>query len=322
LLHVIDLPDDRRKPQEADIGARQRGLDVQHRNHAATGTGPLSSAIGYSGGPLRLGSSLSGYGHRTSRRLAYDLDETRSVSCGPGPGVECVAPQPMRVFRDVEVRNWERKRDSTAGTSGDGSSSREWILSTHRDNSGSVTGPPPLRGQVRSPSERTIPHSISTYDPENGHPNSRVGYSEVGSVVGASSGTRYGQGDRGLMNKPTFPLPNHSNESDTQKVSTSTNASELSGYLAHEGECEWEDVRVMRENHATEISALLSALADSHRTVNNLREENGLLREENGQLRNGRDRFVDIVRESKSLREACTKLEMERSHIPNANTRD
>lgn len=98
--------------------------------------------------------------------------------------------------------------------------------------------------------------------------------------------------------------------------------SEPSGYLAHEGECEREAIRVMRENHATEISALLSALTDSHRTVNNLREENGLLREENGQLRNGLDRFIDVVRASESLREACTKLEMERSHIPNANTRD
>ncbi|KAF5329313.1 hypothetical protein D9619_009396 [Psilocybe cf. subviscida] len=318
-LRVIDASNDRISPGESDFRTRKRSLSVQEKLHTAAARTQLGSASEYGAGPSRPGSSLSGYGHGARRALGYDPDDPGSVSGGPGPKMEWLGPRTTRAFRDAGLLDFERSRDSPASKSGDGSDSTERILSLRRDRSGSMAASSPLVGQIHGLGGHTTRRSASEYNPAHGRPSSRMGYSEVGGVASTSSARRssgsfslygagnsaYGQGHQGLLDSPTFTLSSSSRERDTPKSSTSTaptSVSESFGYPSRERERDKEEVREMKEKHATEMAALLSALSDSQRTVR-------MLREENGQLRDRFDHFTGVVRENENLRQACAELE-------------
>ncbi len=128
-------------------------------------------------------------------------------------------------------------------------------------------------------------------------------FSAYGGSASAYGGSAYGHS--GLMESPTFT--SSSRERDTPKSSTSTAPTSLSesfGYAGRDRERDRdrEEVRELKERHASEMGALLGALSDAQRTVR-------MLREENTQLRDRLDDFADLRRENDVLRQACSRLE-------------
>ncbi|KAJ3508625.1 hypothetical protein NLJ89_g5654 [Agrocybe chaxingu] len=136
------------------------------------------------------------------------------------------------------------------------------------------------------------------------------------SAYGGSSAyggiSTYGQ--PGLMESPTFTVSSSSRDRDTPKSSTSTaptSVSESFGYLGRdrmERERERDEIRELKEKHATEMAALLGALSDSQRTAR-------VLREENIELRERLDRFAGVVQQNSELRQACGEMQQECSDL-------
>ena len=90
-----------------------------------------------------------------------------------------------------------------------------------------------------------------------------------------------------------------SNRGDTPR-STSTGATSVSTTISNtnkDHERDREDLRELKEKHATETGALLSALSDSQRTSRMLREENTELRERLGGVERDNERLRSVVRE-------------------------
>lgn len=330
-LRVTDASGERvPAPREPLATARQRkrSMSVQERF-----PGPRrGEAI------ARPGSSASVHVARGNRR--GEGEDSGGLERTPGGGrsgvlgPQWLGPRTAKAFRAAGLLDFDREQEQDRDRSADFSDA------TTRLRSGSVGGvpspSPPGPGSVGTggggsllTQNRFAPmRSASEYGSAHGRTHSRMAVSEAGvptnggyhggrrgsgtfSAYGGSAsaygGSAYGQS--GLMESPTFT--SSSRERDTPKSSTSTAPTSLSesfGYAGRDRERDRdrdrEEVRELKERHASEMGALLGALSDAQRTVR-------MLREENTQLRDRLNDFAAIRRENDVLRQACSGLERE-----------
>ncbi|KAF5325972.1 hypothetical protein D9611_000509 [Ephemerocybe angulata] len=319
--------------------SRKRSMSVQERLGRsrlaqAGGTVPANE-FGVASGS-RPGSSMSvGY----SRRSGF---EGRNGEATPRPDwlnsrIAAKALQTASLL-DRNREGSERDRDSERG---DVSDITERVPVYPRERSGSLThgysalGPSPLSGG--SHQERALGRlgslrgSASEYNPSNsGRAHSRMAFSEVGGPVssnrrGSGSYSAYnGGGSNGgsaLMESPTFTASSGSRDRDreTPRSTISTAATSISGYGGvrerdrdGRNSRDRDELREMREKHATDMAALLSALSDSQRTVR-------LLRDENSDVRDRLDRMGGLEAENDELAQICNELRREVSQLRREN---
>lgn len=110
------------------------------------------------------------------------------------------------------------------------------------------------------------------------------------------------------MESPTLTMSSR----DTPR-SASTAPTSVSG--ASWGREEREEVRELKDKHAVETGALLSALSDSQRTTKVLREENVELRERLARLEEQMERSRPLERENQALREFVSELREEAGQL-------
>lgn len=129
---------------------------------------------------------------------------------------------------------------------------------------------------------------------------SRMSFSESGggSGHGRRDSVTYSATGHGLMESPVSTVSTNATGSarDTAR-STSTGATSVS-QSPRGNTREREELRELRDKHALETGALLSALSDSQRTCRVLREENGELRERMIELERENERLKIMVDES------------------------
>ncbi|KAF7310659.1 DUF2012 domain-containing protein [Mycena chlorophos] len=150
-------------------------------------------------------------------------------------------------------------------------------------------------GSVRSPSSMGRPDSRMATSPSSMGRRRR----------GSGSGSYFGGSQ--LMESPTLTLSSR----DTPR-SASTAPTSVSG-------ASWErdrdEIRELKDKHAVETGALLSALSDSQRTTKVLREENTELRQRIAQLEVDVARLMMMERENGALREFVTELREEAGQL-------
>ncbi|KAG6860883.1 hypothetical protein C0995_006438 [Termitomyces sp. Mi166 len=243
--------------------ARKRSLSVQdHRAGRHTlGVSRARGAIGEAGrrdevdavtefGEQRPSSSQS---TRMGRRWGGSRAE--SMTNGSAPVTEWLGPRTVKAFKAAGLLDFERDQQPH--------------LDTTRNGPGSLSSSAgPTHGKFASM------RSTSEYNPRA---PSRLAMSEAG----GSSASRRGSvsGTHGLMESPTFTASSGSR--DTPR-SASTAPTSVSGssfvFLGRDRDREREEIRELKDKHASETEALLGALSDSQRTTKLLREENGELR--------------------------------------------
>ncbi|KAJ6509243.1 hypothetical protein C8R47DRAFT_1097933 [Mycena vitilis] len=145
-----------------------------------------------------------------------------------------------------------------------------------------------------------------------GRSDSRIGVaSPAGSISGrrrgSGSGSYFGSVGSQLMESPTMTMSSR----DTPR-SVSTAPTSVSG--ASWGR-DGDEIRELKDKHAVETGALLSALSDSQRTSKVLREENSELRERLTRLEAESERTVALERENQALREFVTELREEAGQL-------
>ncbi|KAJ7900038.1 hypothetical protein B0H14DRAFT_3852519 [Mycena olivaceomarginata] len=162
-------------------------------------------------------------------------------------------------------------------------------------------------GSVRS--NTTGGRSDSRLGVASPRPGSSAGGSSSGRVRGGSgSGSYFGSTGSTLMESPTLTMSSR----DTPR-SASTAPTSVSG--ASWGREDREEIRELKEKHAVETGALLSALSDSQRTTKVLREENSELRERLARLESESERTETLERENQALREFLSELREEAGQL-------
>ncbi|KAF7306663.1 DUF2012 domain-containing protein [Mycena indigotica] len=124
---------------------------------------------------------------------------------------------------------------------------------------------------------------------------------------GSGSGSYFGSAGSQLGESPTLTLSSR----DTPR-SASTAPTSVSG-------ASWErdrdEIRELKDKHAIETGALLSALSDSQRTTKVLREENNELRQRLAKLETDTERITQMERENVALREFVSELREEAGQL-------
>ncbi|KAJ7169591.1 hypothetical protein C8R46DRAFT_202530 [Mycena filopes] len=123
---------------------------------------------------------------------------------------------------------------------------------------------------------------------------------------GSGSGSYFGSAGSQIMESPTLTMSSR----DTPR-SASTAPTSVSGTSSWDRE----EIRELKDKHAVETGALLSALSDSQRTSKVLREENSELRERLTRLEAESERTTTLERENQALREFVTELREEAGQL-------
>ncbi|KAJ7786009.1 hypothetical protein B0H16DRAFT_1876110 [Mycena metata] len=123
---------------------------------------------------------------------------------------------------------------------------------------------------------------------------------------GSGSGSYFGSAGSQIMESPTLTMSSR----DTPR-SASTAPTSVSGTSSWDRE----EIRELKDKHAVETGALLSALSDSQRTSKVLREENSELRERLARLEAESQRTTTLERENQALREFVTELREEAGQL-------
>ncbi|KAJ6627220.1 hypothetical protein B0H10DRAFT_1996115 [Mycena sp. CBHHK59/15] len=139
-----------------------------------------------------------------------------------------------------------------------------------------------------------------------GRSDSRMGMTSPGTRRGSGSGSYFVSGSQ-LMESPTLTMSSR----DTPR-SVSTAPTSVSG--ASWGR-DGDEIRELKDKHAVETGALLSALSDSQRTTKVLREENSELRERLARLEEELERSRTLARENQALREFVSELREEAGQL-------
>ncbi|KAJ7462678.1 hypothetical protein B0H11DRAFT_2241202 [Mycena galericulata] len=144
-----------------------------------------------------------------------------------------------------------------------------------------------------------------------GRSESRAGVVSPGSGRrrGSGSGSYFGSAGSQLMESPTLTMSSR----DTPR-SVSTAPTSVSG-ASWGRDGDREEIRELKDKHAVETGALLSALSDSQRTSKVLREENSELRERLARLETEAERTIAVERENQALREFVTELREEAGQL-------
>lgn len=212
--------------------------------------------------------------------------------------------------------DYERERSPVLGgierSMSERTGERDMVQYRERSGSGSGVGTLGRYASLRSASEynfaggngSSVNLSMQHQAQHQQHPRSysRMAFSESSGGSGGrrGSGTFSAVGN-GLMESPTLTVSTSASGSRDTQRSSSTGATSLSQASAKEREREREELKELREKHAVETGALLSALSDSQRTCRVLRDENGELRE----------KVADVEGENERLRRILGDLERE-----------
>ncbi|KAK7033938.1 hypothetical protein VNI00_012565 [Paramarasmius palmivorus] len=292
-------------PSSAFAMKRQRKRSMSVEDTRLSLSVGRSQGDGSTGTRERAGSALS---TATSRAYAYlgrkhegsvvsDRERPGSSASGRPPVTEWLGPRTAKAFRAAGLLD-----------------GKELPLSASPDP-GSISGHLQVRryGSLRS---------TSGYN----RANSRAAFSEAGGSGSiASSGKRRGSGSyfsssnggggsvqspTSLMDSPTFTT--NSRDRETPPRSASTAPTSVSGYSNRERD---DEVASMKEKHAVETSALLSALSDSQRTARVLRDENTELRERLEVVGRVAEENQRLLVENEQLREGLRELEEDNQRL-------
>ncbi|KAJ7783470.1 hypothetical protein DFH07DRAFT_935147 [Mycena maculata] len=142
-----------------------------------------------------------------------------------------------------------------------------------------------------------------------GRSDSRAGVTSPapGRRRGSGSGSYFGSAGSQLMESPTLTMSSR----DTPRSASTAPTSVSGASWGRDGE----EIRELKDKHAVETGALLSALSDSQRTSKVLREENSELRERLARLEADAERTVALERENQALREFVTELREEAGQL-------
>ncbi|KAG5339464.1 hypothetical protein C0989_004150 [Termitomyces sp. Mn162] len=217
-----------------------------------------------------------------------------STANGSAPVTEWLGPRTVKAFKAAGLLDFERDQQPPSDRNGPASLS-------------SSVGPNHGRfGSTRSTSE---------YNPRA---PSRLAVSEAGgsSRRGSVSGTH------GLMESPTFTASSGSRDTPRSVSTAPTSVSGSSfAFLGRDRDREREEIRELKDKHASETEALLGALSDSQRTTRLLREENGEIRDRLEQAKAEIDALRRVVGElTKETGDLRVQIQMLKS-TPNMNSR-
>ncbi|KAJ6519536.1 hypothetical protein C8R45DRAFT_25375 [Mycena sanguinolenta] len=236
---------------------------------------------------------------RRTRKRSMSVDErtsspgpTSRESSRPGSSMsnrpEWLGPRTAKAFKAAGLLGSPDSADGSSGLSPPSSSGR--------DKYGF--------GSVRS--NTSAGRSDSRLGVASPRPGSSAGSNSGRRRGGSGSGSYFGSMGSTLMESPTMTMSSR----DTPR-SVSTAPTSVSG-------ASWgrdEEMRELKDKHAVETGALLSALSDSQRTTKVLREENSELRERLAQIEAESDRMVTLERENQALREFVSELREEAGQL-------
>ncbi|KAF8213374.1 hypothetical protein K438DRAFT_1803869 [Mycena galopus ATCC 62051] len=245
---------------------------------------------------------------RRTRKRSMSVDEARTFSPGPAspspyagessrPGSsmsnrpEWLGPRTAKAFKAAGLLG---SPDSADG-SGNGLSPPSSGRGSNKFGFGSVRSNP-VAGR-----------SDSRLGVASPRPGSSAGSSSGRMRGGSGSGSYFGSAGSTLMESPTMTMSSR----DTPR-SVSTAPTSVSG--ASWGR-DGDEIRELKDKHAVETGALLSALSDSQRTSKVLREENSELRERLAHFEAESDRMVTLERENQALREFVSELREEAGQL-------
>ena len=289
------------------LGKRQDGGGVlQH--HRLNGASRSNSS---------LGGRLSTRGGR-ERQVSEDGDESRRP-----PQHDWLGPRSVKALRAAGLLNDDRDRDMDSReqdkyaltTVTRSSRERSGSVATSVVSGGSGSGKASLSGLGRfMPSAAARSSSASEYSPQNGRTQSRMAFSDVG---GSGPGRRESGtfSHQYLMHSPTLTIStaSGSRDRDTPRSAASTAPTSVSStsLVYRERERERDEIRDLKEKHATETGALLGALSDSQRTTRMLREENIDLRERLERMGDSEGENEELRREVRGLRRELNELKIQ-----------
>ena len=291
--------------------SRKRSMSVQERVGKAgrftSGPANIDTNVARPGSSLSVG--------RPSRGGGGGVGESGEKLGGPGPKLEWLGPRTIKAFRaagllDPDREKGLKERDASGGDP----------LERLRDRSGSVSGmsatPPPGNnsgsGGPLSAPNRFASLRCPTEFNQGTRAHSRMAFSEVGAATsrrGSESISAYSGGNGFLQESPTFTGSSGSRcERDTPRSASTapTSLSDAFGYFERDRDRDRdkEEIRELKDRHATEVAALLGALSDSQRTVR-------MLRDENSELRGRLERFAGVLDANDELRQTCADLQRE-----------
>lgn len=240
-------------------------------------------------------------GRSSSRRRITTTSPTGSGTRKGAPVMEWLGPRTVKAFRAAGLLNNERDDMEKNGSDrGEGGSIASAPTRRMRSSSSSLSlggGRVPMMMMMRSTSEYL----------GGAPPSSRMGFaSSVSEAGGGSVSPRAPYSHGGLMESPTYTVSSAggSRERDTPRSASTAPTSVSSSSFAFREQREHEDIRDLRERHATETGALLSALSDSQRTTR-------MLRNENEDLRVRLESIEQMEMENEDLRRAVGELRRE-----------
>jgi len=292
--------------------SRKRSMSVQERvgraGRFASGPANIDTNVTRPGSSLSVG--------RPSRGGGGGVGENGEKS---GGSVEWLGPRTIKAFRaagllDPDREKGLKERDASGGDP----------LERLRERNGSVSGmlaPSPLGnnsggsggGSLSAPNRFASLRGPTEFN-QGIRAHSRMTFSEVGAATsrrGSESISAYSGGNGFLQESPTFTGSSGSRcERDTPRSASTapTSLSDAFGYFGRDRDRERdrdkEEIRELKDRHATEVAALLGALSDSQRTVR-------MLRDENSELRERLERFAGALEANDELRQTCADLQRE-----------
>ncbi|ESK91559.1 hypothetical protein Moror_2554 [Moniliophthora roreri MCA 2997] len=264
------------------------------------------------------------------------LDESFSPRRpSPGPGFSASTPFNMRRQRrrsmSVDDRNTPMRERSGSAIS----STRAYLAQTEERPGSSLSsggrtdwlGPRTakafraaglLDGKESSPDTGSISGHLGMqrYGSLRGtRAPSRAAFSDAGlSASGRrrGSGSYFSLGGSGGSGSVQSPTDSPTMTVNSRERAPSTAPTSVSSHSHRERE---DELTAMKEKHATETSALLSALSDSQRTARVLRDENAELRERIQQLERISDLNERLAVENEQLREGLGELEEDNKRL-------
>ncbi|KAK2463903.1 hypothetical protein APHAL10511_004075 [Amanita phalloides] len=315
--------------RKGDLLGAAGGALLQH--HRMNGASRSNSSLGG-----RLVSASAGVRERGKERGRDDVREEGDEPRQKAPHHDWLGPRSVKALRaagllsDDRERERERERERDRDRDRERAVDREpdkHLTRNSRERSGSVATSVVSGGSGKTSVGglgRFVPSAArsaaSEYSPQNGRAQSRMAFSDTGgpsgpgalSVATAGGGGRRESGTFShpyLMHSPTLTTSTSGSRErgDTPRSASTAPTSVSSTSLAFMNR-DRDEVKELKEKHATETGALLSALSDSQRTTR-------LLRDENIDLRERMERMEDLEAENQELRHEVRNLRRETSEM-------
>ncbi|KAJ7130068.1 hypothetical protein C8R43DRAFT_670298 [Mycena crocata] len=262
---------------------------------------------------------------RRTRKRSMSVDEHRASPSGypspysesrPGSSMsnrpEWLGPRTAKAFKAAGLLGSPDSADGNdslsppttgrAGRFGFGSSRSSATVGRNDSRMG-----PPSSARSDSRMGSTAGSTVGRSDSRMGMTSPAPTGSSSGRRRGSGSGSYFGSTGSQLMESPTLTMSSR----DTPRSASTAPTSVSGASWGRDGE----EIRELKDKHAVETGALLSALSDSQRTSKVLREENSELRERLARLEAESERSVTLERENQALREFVTELREEAGQL-------